>query len=93
MDLGFFLRAQRMLGGSRTECIDYGVLVATLSAHQASSVTARIEARVGVTATEREGARDPLAELILAGPEWREAVSAQRGCFNRAIAKRPVNAS
>jgi hypothetical protein len=36
---------------------------------------------------------DPLVELLVAGPRWREAASRQRGCFSRAEAGRRVNAS
>ncbi|HYD36707.1 MAG TPA: hypothetical protein VEA60_03785 [Allosphingosinicella sp.] len=31
---------------------------------------------------------DPVAEILLAGPAWREAVAAQGGCFNPEVARR-----
>lgn len=65
--------------------LDYGVLVATLSAIQGPSakddvVRAGVDGRV-------ESAREhsSLIELLVGGPGWREAVVQQAGRFNRRI--------
>jgi hypothetical protein len=92
MDQSFFLRAERMLVRDRTAGIDHGMLVAALEAHQAASRTARIAASER-RQREPASAAEPLPELILGGQCWREAVSAQRGCFNRSIAGHGVNGS
>ena len=83
MDLAFLSRAERMLARpDAAPAIDYGVLVATLAAHQAASATAR-------AATSHAGARrweepgDALVELLAAGPAWRDAARAQGGSFRR----------
>lgn len=70
--------------------IDYGVLVATLSAHQAASATARAALRAG-THQAWEQPQDALVELLAGGPGWREAKRGQRGSFNRAAAVAAVN--
>ena len=91
MDMSFFRRADRMLAREHAAPagIDYGLLVATLSAHQAESATAR------AAATRRgwERPNDALAELLCAGPAWRRAVRAQHGSFNPRLAQRPLNSS
>ncbi|HEX8194228.1 MAG TPA: hypothetical protein VF552_15140 [Allosphingosinicella sp.] len=91
MDLAFFQRAERMLARDHAAPapLDYGLLVATLAAHQAESATAR------AAATRRgwERPNDALAELLIAGPAWRRAVRAQRGSFNPRVAQRAFNSS
>jgi hypothetical protein len=92
MDQSFFLRAERILARERAASVQHDVMVAALAAHQSASVTARI------AASQREeraalAAAEPLPELILGRDCWREAVSAQGGCFNRSIAGHGVNGS
>ena len=85
MDLSFFRRAQSRFASRAPAQLDYGVLVATLEAAQSSSAAARIVRGLGIEgmAAPRQ---DALVELLLGGPEWRAALSAQGGCFNRAQA-------
>ena len=86
MDLGFFRRAQAMLVGRQAANLDYRVLVATLEAMQSASSTARALRAAGSNA--RQALRhDPLVELLVGAPGWREAVAAQGGCFNPARAR------
>ena len=92
MDVEFLLRAQRMLGQRPVAAIDYGVLVATLRAHQSTTITARAEACARAAPRQPDGASEPLAELVLGGPEWRSALKMQSGCFSRPVARHPVNA-
>ncbi|HEX9933394.1 MAG TPA: hypothetical protein VGB08_11180 [Allosphingosinicella sp.] len=83
MDHAFFLRAERMLAREPVG-IDYGMLVASLAAHQSASATARAARecrRAGGFARS-----DALAELLAGGPAWRSARRAQRGSFRRAAA-------
>jgi hypothetical protein len=90
MDLAFLRRAERMLAREHAApaAIDYGLLVATLSAHQAESPTAKAAAAASRRAWERSN--DALAELLCAGPAWRRAVRAQRGSFNPRAAQPPL---
>ena len=90
MDMAFLRRAERILEEREPLRLDHRLLLTALAAQQTASVTAR--ARVAVRTT-RCGPRDedPLIELLLAGPRWREAATRQRGCFSRAEAGRRVN--
>ena len=92
MDMAFLHRANRLFGPSEPARLDHAMLLATLAAQQSSSETARLLRKRGA---EEEGASDvegePLVELLLAGPGWRDAARAQQGCFNRAGSKRGVN--
>jgi hypothetical protein len=84
MDLSFFRRAEQRFASRAPARLDFGILVATL----------RIQRDLGPPASARAAdcapagsCPDPIAEILLAGPAWREAVSAQRGCFNPAFAR------
>ena len=85
MDLSFFRRAQSRFASRAPARLDYGVLVATLEAAQSSSIAARTVRGLGMggIAAPRQ---DTLVELLLGGPDWREALAAQGGCFNRSQA-------
>ena len=87
MDLSFFRRSQSSFASRAPARLDYGVLVATLDAMQSASAAARSVRGLGTpgAATPRQ---DPLVELLLGGPGWREALTAQGGCFNQAQAAR-----
>ena len=93
MDLAFLRRAERMLAREHAApaALDYGLLVATLAAHQAQSATAK--AAAAATRRRWERPNDALAELLSAGPAWRGAVRAQRGSFNPRATQPRVNAS
>jgi hypothetical protein len=83
MDLAFLHRAEHMLARpAATPAIDYGVLVATLAAHQAASATARAAA-AHAGAGRWEAPREALVELLAAGPAWRDAARALGGSFRR----------
>ena len=90
MDMAFLRRAERILEEREPLRLEYSLLLAALSAqHQAITAgrprsTARPPRAAG---TEDE----PLIELLLAGPRWREAATRQRGCFSRAEAGRRIN--
>ena len=88
MDLSFFRRAERRLARRQPAALDFGMLGAVLQAQQAVSAAARAERLLsGIPRVA-----DPLAELLLAGPDWRAAAAAQRGSFNPALARqRGVN--
>ena len=85
MDLSFLRRAQTMFASRSAARLDHGVLMAMLQTMQAASQTARTSRGFGFEARSRQ---DPLVELLLAGPGWREAAAAQGGCFHRAQAER-----
>jgi len=85
MDESFRFRARRLLDGSEPAPLDYALLRATLAAQAAASAAARAQARAVPPPAE------PIGEIVLAGSAWKEAVSAQRGCFNRAEVRRRLN--
>jgi hypothetical protein len=89
MDETFQLRARRLLDRAGPAPLDYAMLSASLSAQQGASAAARAQSRA---AAARDTSADPLSEILLAGPEWRRAAGAQRGCFNRAESVRRRNA-
>jgi hypothetical protein len=78
MDLSFFRRAEQRFASRTPARLDYGLLVATLRAQGPAVATAPPPAAAFA---------DPIAEILLAGPAWREAVAAQRGCFNPKVAR------
>jgi hypothetical protein len=82
MDETFQLRANRLTGKRHKAALDFSMLTAALAAQRAAIATEPVLPNAGAP----EG--DPLTELLLAGPHWRRAASAQRGCFNRAESKR-----
>lgn len=84
MDESFQLRAERLLRGSRPAPLDHAMLTAALAAQRAANPPAA--ARDSAAAPS-----NPLTEILLAGPRWRQAVSAQSGCFNRTEVKRRLN--
>ena len=81
MDLSFFRRAEQRFASRAPARLDFGMLVATLRT-QSESAPARAADRAPAPRCV-----DPLAEILLAGPGWREAVAAQRGCFNPEVAR------
>jgi hypothetical protein len=87
MDETFQLRAKRMLGPSQEAALDYDVLTAALTAQQAGTPAARAQGRFD-RAAAADAEPEILAATLLGGPEWQEAATAQRGCFNCAEVKR-----
>jgi hypothetical protein len=88
MDLSFFRRAEQRFASRTPAGLDFGMLVATLRSQRDSGPAASARA----AASPAAACPDPIAEILLAGPAWREAVTAQRGCFNPAFARQgPVN--
>jgi hypothetical protein len=82
MDLSFFRRAEQRFASRAPAHLDFGMLVATLRSQRDSAPAAAARATAPAA-----GIADPIAEILLAGPGWREAVTAQRGCFNPAFAR------
>ena len=90
MDMAFLRRAERILEEREPLRLDHQLLLAAMAAQQTARATAR--ARLVVRPTRCGPCdEDPLIELLLAGPRWREAAVRQRGCFSRAEAGRRVN--
>ena len=82
MDMAFLRRSERMLGPPQPVRIEHRVLVAALSAQREA------QSPRPPSAPCRD---DPMVELLLGGPGWKKALSAQRGCFSRAEAGRRIN--
>ena len=83
MDLAFHQRAQQILDSVEPARLDHAVLLAALAA--------RHDGAAPVAQDVPAGESEPLIELVLAGPRWREAAQVQGGCFSRAEAGRGVN--
>jgi hypothetical protein len=90
MDLAFLLRAERMLAYRQPARLDHSMLCAALAAQRAADSAGSVQGPVGRTSSPKD---DPLTELLLAGPGWREALVDQGGCFSRAEAGRRINGS
>ena len=90
MDMAFLRRAERILEERQPLRLDHALLVAAVSAQQSAIVATRIQP---IIVPVRNGPidDDPIIELLLAGPRWREAATRQRGCFSRAEAGRRIN--
>ena len=84
MDLSFFRRAELRFASRTPARLDFGMLVATLRLQREAAPAAACGA---AASPSPERFADPIAEILLAGPAWREAVAAQRGCFNPAFAR------
>ena len=82
MDLAFLRRAEQRFARSTAIMPDPGVVSALLQAQRAASAAARAEAIL-----EAPKVRDPIAEIVLAGPGWQRAVAAQKGSFNPDLAR------
>ena len=89
MDESFQLRSRRLLDRRQPAALDFSVLAAGLVSQQATSPAARAQARCAAAADAARS--DPLTEILLCGPAWQSAASAQQGCFNRAEVKRRRN--
>ena len=91
MDMAFISRAERLLAEERPARLDHSILVATLAASRCAQAQESIRVRIAA-APAAGGSEDDLVELLLCGPRWRQALSAQQGCFSRAVAGRRINA-
>jgi hypothetical protein len=83
MDLSFFRRAEQRFASRAPARLDFGMLVAALRSQREAGPAA--VTRPAAPAAPRFA--DPIAEILLAGPAWREAVAAQGGCFNPKVAR------
>jgi hypothetical protein len=88
MDMAFLRRAERMLDERRAAPLDHSILLAALTAGRCHRA---IAAAPWTFAESAMAEGDAIAEIVLAGPRWRKAVSVQRGSFSRAEAGRRVN--
>ena len=88
MDMAFLRRAESLLTPQPAR-IEHRLLVATLAAQR--EARAELAASGTPAAMPAAGRDEPMVELLLGGPGWRRALSAQRGCFSRAEAGRRVN--
>ena len=84
MDLSFFRRAEQRFASRSPARLDFGMLVATLRTQRDLAPSAAV---LSMASEAGVACADPIAEILLAGPGWREAVAAQRGCFNPAFAR------
>jgi len=90
MDMAFLRRAERVLTQDQPARIDHSILIAALAAQGEGRGASR--RRFDLAAASGEGGgEEPMVELLLGGPGWRQALWAQRGCFSRAEAGRRVN--
>jgi anti-sigma factor RsiW len=92
MDLSFFQRRQASFAGRSAARLDYRMLVTSLATMQAAGKSAQALRSFGCAAGVAPGP-EPLVELLLGGPRWREAIAAQCGCFHPSFAQRPGKAA
>jgi len=90
--MAFLRPAERLPAGGESVPIDHSILIASLAAQRQFQAPRRGVDRAKAGAREA-ALEEPLIELLLAGPAWRQAVAAQRGCFSRAEAGRRLNVS
>jgi hypothetical protein len=91
MDEAFLLRARRLLDERRIP-LDHGSLVDQISARQSETPTARAAAAVKESAATGDEDERVIA-LLLTERDWQTALRRQRGCFNRAAARRSLNSA
>ena len=84
MDLSFLRRAEQRFASRSPARVDFGMLLASLGTEQSASPAARALAASPIAPR----LQDPLAHLLLGTAYWREAVAAQGGSFNRALARK-----
>ena len=89
MDMAFLRRPDQSLAPARPAKIDYGALVAMLAAQRETRF--ELVRHAPVRSAAGPSGDDAMVELLLGGPGWRRALSAQRGCFSRAEAGRRIN--
>ena len=85
--MGFFRRSRGATTTPSEATLDFGMLTATLHACQSASITARLQAQAPAPAKDLHKNQDPLVELLLGGPAWRDACDQQGGSFNAAHAR------
>ena len=91
MDLSSFRHSGPGTRDNAAAELDFELLTATLQAYQSASATARAQAEPSETSRAPLTALDPLVELLVGGPNWREAVGEQGGSFNRSYARHWVS--
>ena len=92
MDMAFLRGAERILAQDEPVRIDHAILVASLAAQrEAHAIVHRLAPAPASTTVAVPCPEEPMVELLLGGPGWRQALSAQRGCFSRAEAGRRIN--
>ena len=84
MDLSFLRRAEQRFASRQAAQPDFGMLLVALR----SQASARTAAQVLVQWGGGRPFVHPVAEIVLAGPAWRQAVSVQGGCFSPLCARR-----
>jgi hypothetical protein len=92
MDESFQFRARLRAWEQAPARLDYALLTAMLGARQAASASAEAQAKAR-RQQAMNGHAGPLSELLLSGPDWKQAAGAQQGCFNRAEARRRLHLS
>jgi hypothetical protein len=88
MELGFVRNSGLESAGRSSAGLDFGVLTAALRTFQAASATARAHAGPDAGGKPAKGSNGSLVELLIAGPQWQQALEEQGGCFNRSCARR-----
>ena len=83
MDLSFFRRAERRFASRDPARLDYDLLVALLRARREALLDGAPTPRKPIAS----GPRDGIAEILLAGADWREAVWAQGGSFSPGLVR------
>ena len=83
MDLSFLRRAEQRFASRQAAQPDFGLLLVALRTQASASTAAQALVQWGAGRPFVH----PLAEIVLAGPAWRDAVTIQAGCFSPACAR------
>ena len=83
MDLSFLRRAEQRFACRQAAQPDFGMLLVALRMQASASTAAQALVQWGAGRPFVH----PLAEIVLAGPAWRDAVTIQAGCFSPACAR------
>ena len=83
MDFSFLRRAEMRFASRQAAQPDFGMLLVALRSQASASMAAQALSRWDV----RRPFFHPVAEIVLAGPCWKQAVAIQGGCFSPPCAR------
>jgi hypothetical protein len=86
MDFSFLRRAEQRFASRQAAQPDFGMLLVALRTQASASTAAQALVQWGAG---RPFAH-PLAEIVLGGPAWRQAVAIQGGCFSPLCARQMI---
>lgn len=86
MDLSFLCRAEARFADRAAVRLDYALLVAMLTGHQALTAGALAQNEADGRMPAAAAPRDSLIDVLMGASGWRQASAARLGSFNPAYA-------